>query len=84
MSIGMEISRSRRKPRGYDLFPAFEFYPHLTQPQWAKMRNDYYAKLCGGKPQIGICDGCGKRKVVFPCNGAPLANGAICIVCLEK
>lgn len=30
----------------------------------------------------GICDGCGTDGIVWPCNGAPLANGAICVACI--
>lgn len=83
MSIGNEISRSLPEPRGYELFPSYEFYPHLTKRRWAALRGKHYERICGGPAEIGTCDGCGERKVVYPCNGAPLANGSICIKCLE-
>jgi hypothetical protein len=37
----------------------------------------------GGNIGIGICDGGGERKTIYPCDGAPLAGGAICADCLK-
>lgn len=38
-------------------------------------------EIVSDEPQLGICDGCGAETMVYPCDGAPLAGGAICEHC---